>query len=131
MKMDLVEVDQFWDNSSFRFVRVNSSGRSGGLLCLWNPLIFGVIEVVKDRSFIMISSNQISIQERVNFVNVYALNNFKERLVLWNALKDIKNNKMVIGFLWEISTKFVVKKIIFQCWLVTIVWKILTLLFVM
>nr|KAJ0202709.1 hypothetical protein LSAT_V11C500285080 [Lactuca sativa] len=62
MKVSSVDLEQFWDNSTYGWEAVDSYGRSGG-----------------------------GGGEKVNVVNVYAPIDREERLCLWNELKELKN----------------------------------------
>lgn len=47
-------------------------GRSGGLVCIWDPLSFQEKQVISNRNFISITGTWNDIVGDIFFVNVYA-----------------------------------------------------------
>lgn len=63
-------------------------GRSGGLLCVWDPTYFIRSGVFKNRRYLIITGNIKATGERVNIFNIYAPNDPGERRFLWNELLE-------------------------------------------
>ncbi|KAJ0926600.1 hypothetical protein HanRHA438_Chr04g0173101 [Helianthus annuus] len=62
-----------WGRSVYNMEAVDSCGRSGGLVSLWNPTVFSCSEL--------------------NLVNVYAPNDAALRKTLWSDLLVLKNSR--------------------------------------
>ncbi|KAJ0533359.1 putative RNA-directed DNA polymerase [Helianthus annuus] len=84
-------VNRFWGRSLFEFDAVESTGRSGGLLTIWDPSIFAKSGVVKNRNFLAVFGNMLSSGEPIAVVNVYAQNDPGDRRILWADLIQLKN----------------------------------------
>ncbi|XVF31078.1 hypothetical protein REPUB_Repub16aG0114500 [Reevesia pubescens] len=73
----LVSVDaklcsKLWDSKSFDWVAKNSDGRSGGLLCIWNSLVFEKLDFFEVEHFIGVDGFWRKERKRSLLVNVYA-----------------------------------------------------------
>ncbi|XP_021991982.2 uncharacterized protein LOC110888782 [Helianthus annuus] len=80
-----------WGRSAFNVEVVDAHGRSGGLACLWNPVLFCCENVIKDRFSLVLSGILVLTGERINLVNVYASNDTSVRRNIWVNLVGIKN----------------------------------------
>ncbi|XP_021991885.1 uncharacterized protein LOC110888680 [Helianthus annuus] len=84
-------VNRLWGRSLFEFDAVESTGRSGGLLTIWDPSIFVKSGVVKNRNFLAVFGNMTSSGDLIAVVNVYAQNDPGDRRILWADLIQLKN----------------------------------------
>ncbi|KAJ0475516.1 putative RNA-directed DNA polymerase [Helianthus annuus] len=90
-------VNRFWGRSIFEYDAVESAGRSGGLLTIWDPSLFSKSGSVKNRNYLAVSGNMVSTGEEIVIVNVYAPNDPGERRGLWAELVQLKRS---INGLW-------------------------------
>src|ERR1044072_4459733 len=61
------------------FVMVHAEGAAGGLLMMWNPDVFKVIEIVKNVRFILLIAQVHACLNPIVFGNIYGPNNEGER----------------------------------------------------
>ncbi|KAD3069288.1 hypothetical protein E3N88_37168 [Mikania micrantha] len=87
-----IKVNSFWGSPKFEFELVNATGRSGGLLCIWNPGTFIKTGVIKNRYFLIINGISCSSGLALNVVNVYAPNDPIARRMVWNDLLQIRSS---------------------------------------
>ncbi|XP_022003348.1 uncharacterized protein LOC110900791 [Helianthus annuus] len=66
--------------------QVYAEGRSGGLVSLWNPSVFQMDRVLKQRHFLVVSGIMVATGERVHIANIYAPNDPISRRGLWADL---------------------------------------------
>ncbi|KAK9048814.1 hypothetical protein SSX86_032219 [Deinandra increscens subsp. villosa] len=95
------QVRNLWDNSAFLFQGVESQGRSGGLLSIWNPSVFRLEKVIKNPNFLFTGGSLPGDHGRLNIINVYAPQGTRARKLLWDKLIDLMDNEnglwMVVG----------------------------------
>ncbi|CAL5385523.1 uncharacterized protein LOC114290665 [Camellia sinensis] len=48
-------VRSLWTRDKMEYMVVNSDGLAGGLLCIWDPGVFQVVDCCSSRSFILLS----------------------------------------------------------------------------
>lgn len=82
-----------WDSSDFDFAGVDSTGRSGGLICIWNKSLFSKTEVIASRYFLIIMGNWCGIEGYINFVNVYGPQPIPDKRAVWEELLSIIRSK--------------------------------------
>lgn len=70
---------------------VDSVGRSGGLVCLWDPKIFQKTDVILDRRFIWIVGKIKGVDEAINMVNIYGPHDPAMKKTLWQKLLDLRS----------------------------------------
>nr|XP_043619980.1 uncharacterized protein LOC122591809 [Erigeron canadensis] len=70
---------------------VEPTGRSGGLICAWDPGVFSKISCVKDKNFIIVKGKVKGVEDTVNVVNVYAPQKIRDKRKLWESLVNVKN----------------------------------------
>ncbi|KAF5760166.1 putative RNA-directed DNA polymerase [Helianthus annuus] len=85
-------VNRFWGRSILEFEAVESSGRSGGLLTIWDPSVFTRSGVVKNRNYLAIMGNIEMTGETIVVVNVYAQNDPGDRRDLWTELLQLRRS---------------------------------------
>lgn len=66
-----IDVRGCWDSADFESDGVDAVGRSGGLICIWNKLLFSKMDVIKDRYFLAVVGKWQGNPENLIFVNVY------------------------------------------------------------
>ncbi|XP_021974840.1 uncharacterized protein LOC110869947 [Helianthus annuus] len=97
------DVDRFWGSSGWVREVVNPVGRSGGLLCLWDPGMFRLNSVVKDPNFILLAGNVKGRVEEVFILNVYAPQKTVDKRALWLRILSAKSVR--VG-LWIVAGDF-------------------------
>lgn len=70
IELDNKQVSRYWDNSVFGMDFVGATGRSGGLLCMWDVSKLKVSEVVKDRNFLLVKGELVGREDIVCILNV-------------------------------------------------------------
>lgn len=81
-----IKFQSIWGNNNFEKEAVNALGRSGGLVCIWNPQIFRKSNVVKDRNFIRVSGHLVGNNMEMHIFNIYAPQPNSAKAQLWDRL---------------------------------------------
>ncbi|KAK1435326.1 hypothetical protein QVD17_01087 [Tagetes erecta] len=104
-----IPVARIWGGNDFEMVAVESSGRSGGLLCCWDHTILRIDKVHKSPNLIALSGTWKGIEDRVNIVNVYAPQDDSEKKELWDEILTLKDQAdgiwVIMGDFNEIRDK--------------------------
>ncbi|KAD5317890.1 hypothetical protein E3N88_17836 [Mikania micrantha] len=87
-----IKVGLFWGNSAYDVAAVEASGRSGGLMCIWDPTVFQKNRVVARQNYILISGVVRGQTELFNVVNVYGPHELNKKKVLWEELEHMKSS---------------------------------------
>lgn len=98
-----IDVDGCWDSSEYGYATVHATGRSGGLMSIWDSNMFTVEEIIKTRYFLITVGRWSGVNGTIAFVNIYGPHNPAEKKKLWADLKEIKSNK---GGTWIIFGDF-------------------------
>ncbi|XP_028126821.1 uncharacterized protein LOC114323420 [Camellia sinensis] len=73
------------------FMAVGSEGSAGGLLCIWDPQVFHLVDCCSNRRFILLSGLLFNSFDCV-IVNLYAPNEVGDRRKFWEGLSKLKND---------------------------------------
>lgn len=84
-----IDINGCWGSNNFDYVAVDSSGRSGGLISMWDSSCFQKLEVIKNRCFLIVISKCKNIEGNVNTVNVYGPQSSSEKKKVWIELLRI------------------------------------------
>ncbi|XP_022030617.1 uncharacterized protein LOC110931539 [Helianthus annuus] len=84
-----IDLRRFWDNSELKIASVESIGRSGGLVSLWNPDVLSVDIVIKNQRFLLTSGLITGVSDRVNILNIYAPNDSAMKRFLWEEIANL------------------------------------------
>ncbi|XP_035845770.1 uncharacterized protein LOC110943225 [Helianthus annuus] len=87
-----VQVSAFWDNTSFDFDTVDASGRSGGLLSIWDPGIFVKKYFVSNRFFLATFGELKNSGEVITIINVYAPQEKNAKKQVWEDLMALMSS---------------------------------------
>nr|KAJ0203637.1 hypothetical protein LSAT_V11C500259620 [Lactuca sativa] len=79
-----------WGDSDCKFEQVFTTGRSGGIISIWDTGMFSLVEVIKSRHFIVTLGNVLGINGLIGIVNVYGPQTEGEKVKLWEELLKIK-----------------------------------------
>ena len=60
-----------WDSNEYDFDGIDSNGRSGGLISIWDTRCFQKLDVIKNRHFLIVIGKCKNTDENLNIVNVY------------------------------------------------------------
>ncbi|XP_028104164.1 uncharacterized protein LOC114303229 [Camellia sinensis] len=90
-KISISLIRSMWPGDRFEFLAVDAVGRAGGLLCIWNPAVFQLMDSCCNHSFLLLSGTLFSSFPCV-IVNVYAPNDVVKRQELWASLVNLKPN---------------------------------------
>ncbi|KAK1436726.1 hypothetical protein QVD17_02508 [Tagetes erecta] len=94
-KCDLVserELRAFWGNSVLGFEFVKASGRSGGIISMWDSSIFVKSNVLKDKNYLLVSGNLNGYSQTIHIVNIYAPQRPSDKKSLWDTLENLKRS---------------------------------------
>ena len=85
-------MQECWNGTEFDSEGVNASGRSGGLLSIWNKELFVKTEVIKNKCFLIVIGIWKGIDGKMIFANIYGPHNIPEKNALWLELIQLRNN---------------------------------------
>ncbi|GLU06807.1 hypothetical protein SLE2022_238000 [Rubroshorea leprosula] len=91
--MDVVTCSQLWNSDEFDWVAKDSSGASGGLLCIWDRRHFVKREELMGDGFVGVSGEWGASKQQCVLINVYGPNDRQKRAKLWEDLRRMKTNK--------------------------------------
>ncbi|XP_022032792.1 uncharacterized protein LOC110933899 [Helianthus annuus] len=96
-----VSISNFWGNKEFNMEFASSVGMSGGLLCIWDPVLFEASSYVKKNKFLIVSGKIKGSGLILNVVNVYAPQSVSAKKDVWfelsNCLEDLPGMWVVGG----------------------------------
>ncbi|KAM0014710.1 putative Endonuclease/exonuclease/phosphatase superfamily [Helianthus debilis subsp. tardiflorus] len=94
------DISSFWGNSNWEKAVVDPSGRSGGLLCVWEKGIFSLTSSASDPNFLLLTGNLKGNNESFNFLNVYAPPQSQvDKRELWSKILGCMNSHPGLWFL--------------------------------
>nr|GEY33677.1 hypothetical protein [Tanacetum cinerariifolium] len=91
-KMDRVnhmDVKFIWGNSNYQYVSSDSTGSSGGILCVWEATIFKKDYATVSDNFIVIYETWIFNNSKVLIVVIYAPPSLSHKRVLWDYISSL------------------------------------------
>ncbi|XP_028086221.1 uncharacterized protein LOC114287139 [Camellia sinensis] len=80
-----------WLGDQMAYMAVDSDGAAGGLLCIWNPQVFQLLDCCSNRNLIILSSTLYTSLACV-IVNVYDPTDGASRKGVWETLKNLKKS---------------------------------------
>ncbi|XP_028052793.1 uncharacterized protein LOC114257220 [Camellia sinensis] len=83
-------VRALWGKRNMEFMAVGSEGTAGGLLCIWDPDFFQLVDCCSNRRFVLLSGILLNTFE-CTIVNVYAPNEVGSRCKFWDSLLKLKS----------------------------------------
>lgn len=84
-----IDLDGVWGNNHYDMEFVNPTGRSGGIVSIWDPGIFSKNQVFSSRNYIAITGNWKGINGVITVVNVYAPQSKTDKRKLWSDLLEL------------------------------------------
>ncbi|GJW49971.1 RNA-directed DNA polymerase, eukaryota [Tanacetum coccineum] len=107
--IELFDIKRCWGNFAFDYVYSESSGNSGGILCVWNPNAFSKSSVTVSDYFIITRGVWRSNGKSMLIISVYAPQEISEKKSLWNYLNHVVNNwkgeAIIMGDFNEVRNK--------------------------
>ncbi|GKB92823.1 RNA-directed DNA polymerase, eukaryota [Tanacetum coccineum] len=91
-KINLWCIKRCWGNFTFDYVYSESVGKSGGILCVWDPNMFQKINDTVSDYFIMVRGVWVSSGKRLLIISVYAPQDLSEKKMLWDYLSFVIGN---------------------------------------
>lgn len=90
--VNLIDLAGCWGSAHYEVEAVNPTGRSGGLICIWDPCIFTKISSTSSRYYIMITGHWKGLQGITSLVNVYAPQEITAKRDLCSELITLKTS---------------------------------------
>ncbi|XP_076928241.1 uncharacterized protein LOC143605053 [Bidens hawaiensis] len=84
-----MDLGRFWGKGCFEFDWVGATGRSGGLLSIWDPKRFSVSRIEKHHFYLCIHGTLKDDGKAFPVVNVYAPQKLRDKRALWAELESI------------------------------------------
>ncbi|GJR92155.1 RNA-directed DNA polymerase, eukaryota, reverse transcriptase zinc-binding domain protein [Tanacetum coccineum] len=107
--IDLFEIKRCWGNFAFDYVHSASVGKSGGILCVWDPNAFKKLNSTASDYFVMIQGNWVSNGKLLLIISVYAPQELSEKKSLWDYLCHVidnwKGSVIIMGDFNEVRNK--------------------------
>nr|GEW99762.1 RNA-directed DNA polymerase, eukaryota, reverse transcriptase zinc-binding domain protein [Tanacetum cinerariifolium] len=90
--VDLWILRQVWGNTHFDFASMSSRGLSGGIICLWNKLIFRKTSISCNENYVAIEDLWIPNNVRIMWIAVYAHQALQDKIALWSSISNLTRN---------------------------------------
>ncbi|XP_022014619.1 uncharacterized protein LOC110914106 [Helianthus annuus] len=87
ISVDGLDMGRFGGNNDFHYEWVASSGRSGGLVSIWDPKRLVNTVVVKHANFLIVSGTIKDNGKFVSCVNAYIPHNLNDKRRVWNVMR--------------------------------------------
>lgn len=78
-------VRSIWARDKMECIAINPNGLAGGLLCIWDPGVFQLVDCCSNRNFVLLSGTLFCTFECA-IINIYAPNDVGARGKLWDSL---------------------------------------------
>lgn len=82
-------IEGIWGSGKFEFLQEEATGRSGGLLTVWDANMFTVYDAVGNDQFVTVRGVWKDVVGEIVLVNVYGRHDNAKKVELWNNLKDL------------------------------------------
>nr|KAJ0222743.1 hypothetical protein LSAT_V11C200067800 [Lactuca sativa] len=86
------DVTRCWGNNDLDFKVAQPQGKSGGLLCIWDPKTFIKSNTFSSRYFIAVSGQWSGFPGNTTLVNIYAPQTITDKRELWKELLNFKSS---------------------------------------
>ncbi|GKB92645.1 retrovirus-related pol polyprotein from transposon TNT 1-94 [Tanacetum coccineum] len=91
-KLNRYVVQSMWNNPPFEFTYKHSTGKSGGILAVWDTTFFTMIDTMEGEGYLDILGNWRNMDQPCLMVVVYAPQNYHDKKTLWNNLTRLLEN---------------------------------------
>ncbi|GKB66637.1 RNA-directed DNA polymerase, eukaryota, reverse transcriptase zinc-binding domain protein [Tanacetum coccineum] len=85
----LMLLRSIWGNSQFDFATSSAMGLSGGIISIWNNLVFSKSNIMCNDNYVVVDGFWIPGDVNIKWINVYAPQNLSSKLVLWSTLLNL------------------------------------------
>ncbi|GJX49067.1 RNA-directed DNA polymerase, eukaryota, reverse transcriptase zinc-binding domain protein [Tanacetum coccineum] len=92
LQVDLWMLRQIWGNVHFDFASSSARGLSGGIICLWNSLVFRKSHIVCNDNYVVIDGLWIPNDVQVKWIVVYAPQSPSSKITLWSSISNVLAN---------------------------------------
>nr|GEU30517.1 RNA-directed DNA polymerase, eukaryota, reverse transcriptase zinc-binding domain protein [Tanacetum cinerariifolium] len=92
LMVDPFKVKCLWENFQFDYTVSPSSGRSDGLVSVWDPNTFTKLNAFPYENLLIVEGNWISTHMHCYMVNVYAPQDDRKKESLWHHILDFKED---------------------------------------
>ncbi|GJZ12510.1 RNA-directed DNA polymerase, eukaryota [Tanacetum coccineum] len=92
-EVDEIFVKRMWYDNNFGFAQVNSDGRSGGIITIWDSNIFIGTHAAGEEGFLAVVGKWKGVE---GLLNVYGPRDEYKRLELWNRLSNVLGTRDVV-----------------------------------
>ncbi|GKB13938.1 putative RNA-directed DNA polymerase, eukaryota, reverse transcriptase zinc-binding domain protein [Tanacetum coccineum] len=89
LQVDLLMLRQVWGNTNFDFASSSARGQSGGILCLWNRLVFRKSRILCNENYVVIDALWTPDDIQIRWIAVYAPQNLSCKIALWSMLANL------------------------------------------
>lgn len=89
---NVATVRNIWGNDNFGFAKVDTIGRSGGILSIWDANTFTNTSVLGEEGFLVVVGSWKGKDGLVGIVNVYGPQDVDRSMSLWNKISNIMNS---------------------------------------
>ncbi|GJY06599.1 RNA-directed DNA polymerase, eukaryota [Tanacetum coccineum] len=81
-----------WGNTHFDFAASSARGLSGGILCIWNSLVFIKHKILCNDYYVVVDGLWIPGDVQIRWIVVYAPQNLASKIALWSSLSNLMAN---------------------------------------
>ncbi|GKE02515.1 RNA-directed DNA polymerase, eukaryota [Tanacetum coccineum] len=85
----LEETIKVWGNTHFDFASSSARGMSGGIICLWNNLVFSKLNIICNENYVVVDGFWKPDDINIKWINVYAPQSVSSKVVLWSSLSNL------------------------------------------
>nr|GEY16528.1 RNA-directed DNA polymerase, eukaryota, reverse transcriptase zinc-binding domain protein [Tanacetum cinerariifolium] len=100
-----LKIHQMWGNIHFDFASTSARGLSGGILCVWNGMVFKKSRIICNDNYVVVEGLWIPTGSRLMWIAVYAPQNISSKITLWSSLTNHIANWNGSSLSWAILMK--------------------------
>ncbi|KAI3710196.1 hypothetical protein L2E82_39970 [Cichorium intybus] len=87
-----IDIRGCWGDQDYDREGVDSEGRSGGIVSIWDKSCFRKSEIIKAKNYLIIKGTWVDNNQDIVFANIYGPHELTDQKRLWRDLITIKNN---------------------------------------
>nr|GEX03083.1 RNA-directed DNA polymerase, eukaryota [Tanacetum cinerariifolium] len=96
-----IEIKVLWGNYKFDYIFSGSLGFLGGLLCVWDSLVFFIDNHTISDNFLAVYGSWIPTKTKLLVVSVYAPQALSEKRILWDYISHLISRWDGYSFTWS------------------------------
>ncbi|PWA94519.1 RNA-directed DNA polymerase, eukaryota [Artemisia annua] len=93
-KIDMWMVKQLWGNMSFDFATSSAMGLSGGIMSIWDPLVFSCHKIASYQNVLFVHGEWLLDKFKCTIMNVYAPQDIGQKRLLWTFISDYMSDNV-------------------------------------